>query len=124
MTEKTLNKISSVIIKFKERTSVYRTETLMFFIQFISSDSWRHCPAYSPSLFMPACTHLCSLHALHWFLCVLSTTQLPSHLALHTYCLFLLIDLCNNKTAYCILYASNPIQKIFWKILTCEQVFL
>lgn len=48
-----------------------------------------------PSLFIPAFTHLLRRQALHWFLCVLSTGHLLGFLDLHTYCLFLLIDLCN-----------------------------
>jgi hypothetical protein len=49
-----------------------------------------------PSLFMPAWTHLRSRQARHWLRCVLSTTQLPSDLALQTYCLCLLMDLLKN----------------------------
>ena len=49
-----------------------------------------------PSLFMPVCTHLRSRQALHWLRCVLSTTQLPSALALHTYCRCLLMDRLKN----------------------------
>lgn len=49
-----------------------------------------------PSLFMPVWTHLRSRQALHWLRWVLSTTQLPSALALHTYCLCLLMDLLKN----------------------------
>ena len=32
---------------------------------------------HSPSLFMPACKHLCSLQAWHWFRWALSTTHVP-----------------------------------------------
>lgn len=51
-----------------------------------------------PSLFMPASRHLRSRQARHWFLCVLSTRHAPSPFALHTYCLFRRIDLCNKHT--------------------------
>lgn len=46
---------------------------------------------------MPASTHLRNRQARHWFRWVLSTTQLPSDLALHTYCLFRRIDRCKDK---------------------------
>lgn len=55
---------------------------------------------YLPSLFIPAFTHLFSRHALHWFLCVLSTGHLSWFLDLHTYCRFLLMDLLKHKIKF------------------------
>jgi hypothetical protein len=53
-------------------------------------------PTALPSLFMPAWTHLRSRQARHWLRCVLSTMQLPSDLALQTYCLCLRMDRLKN----------------------------
>ena len=47
---------------------------------------------WTASLFMPTSAHLFKRHALHWLRWVLSTRQLPSVLALQTYCRFRLIE--------------------------------
>ena len=65
----------------------------------------------SPSLFIPALIHLFRRHALHWFLWVLSTGHLFWVLDLHTYCLFLLMDLCKINIIFmsiiCFTYFIN-----------------
>ena len=53
---------------------------------------------WTASLFIPTLTHLLRRQARHWFLCVLSTMQSPSDLALQTYCLLRRIDLCRKTT--------------------------